>query len=73
MNNLPTAILINAIEGVLAIAMLVFTDPRRTVSTTVGAHDVEGFAGDGGHGGSVPHGVSAREETTQDRLLIPGR
>ena len=57
MNNVPPAILIKAIEHVLAIVMLIFTDSHRTVSTADGAHGVEGFAGDGvGHTyTSTPH------------------
>ncbi len=46
-NDKPLAILTQAIERVLAIAMLIFTDPRRTVSTTDGAHCIQGFASDG--------------------------
>ncbi len=41
------AILIEAVERVLAIAMLIFTDPCRTMSAADCAHGVEGFAGDG--------------------------
>ena len=46
-NDEPLAILIKAIERVLAIAMFIFTDPRRTVAAADIAHSVEGFAGDG--------------------------
>ena len=57
MNNVSLAILIKAIERVLAIAILIFADPRRTVGSTDCAHGVEGFAGNGdGHTyNSTPH------------------
>ncbi len=56
-NDVPLDILIKAIERVLAIAMLIFTNPRRAVDATDCAHGVEGFAGDGvGHTyNSTPH------------------
>ena len=46
-HDVPLAILVEAVERVLAITMLIFANPRRTVSTTDRAHGVEGFAGDG--------------------------
>ena len=53
-------------------ADLSFTDPRRAVDAAETAHGVEGLVGaDVGPGGSEPHVVSAREETTQDRRLNP--
>ena len=51
-HNVPLVILVEAVQRVLTITLLIFTDPRRTMSTADTAHGVEGFVGaDGGHTG----------------------
>ena len=46
-DDVPLAIHVEAIQRVFPVALVVLTDPRRTVSAADSAHGVEGYAGDG--------------------------
>ncbi len=60
-DDVPLAILVEAVQRVFPGALVVLADPRRTVRSTDGAHGVQGYAGDSvGRTGALDAWVSTK-------------